>query len=70
MLFAKNGIITSPIDRYLFLLSFQAFCLDFNLQKKNGLSFVFITVTIGSSKVISMNWEKPLSFTRRRMEKL
>ena len=58
MLFVKDDIITFPLDRYSFPEGFE--------EKKNGLSFVFISLIIDSLNIISKNWEKPLNFTRKR----
>ena len=62
MLFAKNGIITFSLDRYSFLMGFEAFCIE--------LPFVFITLTIDSLKIISKNWKKLLNFTRKLMKRM
>ena len=70
MLFVKDGIITFPLDRYSFPVGLEAFCIELNLRKKNGLSFVFITLTTDSLRIISKNWEKSLNFTRKRKKTL
>ena len=42
MLFAKDGIVTFPLDRYSFSVGFEAFCIELNLRRKK--SFVFLTL--------------------------
>ena len=39
MLFVKDDIITFPLDRYFFLVGFEAFCIELNLQKKKWFIF-------------------------------
>ena len=34
MLFVKDGIIASPLERYSFPEGFKAFCIELNLRKK------------------------------------
>ena len=76
MLFVKDGIITFTLDRYSFSVGFEAFCIELNLGKKKnwlifcitGLSFVFITRTTDSLKIISKNWEEPLGFTQKHLK--
>ena len=39
MLFVKDDIITFPLDRYFFLVGFEAFCVELNLRKKKWFIF-------------------------------